>query len=59
MFISYLFLNLICLLLIAGDWIKMVDDGMKTRRGRRTTCRMEEDVHQKDEDVHQQVDDAA
>jgi hypothetical protein len=52
---------LIFLLLIAGDWKKMVGGGMRLRtrseRGRRTTCRMEE--AQQNEDMHQHVDDMA
>jgi hypothetical protein len=48
---------LICILLIASDWSKMVGGGMRPRtrsmRGRSTTCRMEE--VQEDEDVYQQA----
>jgi hypothetical protein len=48
---------LICLLLIASDWSKIVDGGMRLRtrrvRGRSTTYRMEE--AQQDEDVYQQA----
>jgi hypothetical protein len=60
-FISHLFLNtsflyvLICLLLIAGCWTKMVGGGMRTRRGRRSTHRMEVEAQQED-DVQRQVE---
>jgi hypothetical protein len=60
-FISHLFLNtyflyvLICLLLIASCWTKMVGGGMRTRRGRRSTRRTVEETQQ-DEDVQQQVE---
>jgi predicted membrane protein len=37
---------LICLLLIAGCWTKMVGDGMRTRRGRRSMCRTKEEAQQ-------------
>jgi hypothetical protein len=56
--ISHLFLNtsflyvLICLLLIAGCWTKMVDGGMRTRRGRRSSRRTVEEAQQ-DDDVQQ------
>jgi hypothetical protein len=41
---------LICLLLIVGGWTNMVGGGTRTRRGRRSTCRTDEEV-QKDDDV--------
>ena len=53
---KYIFLYvLICLLLIAGCWTKMVGGGMRTRRGRRSTRRTVEETQQ-DEDVQQQVE---
>jgi hypothetical protein len=53
-FISHLFLNtyflyvLICLLLIAGCWTKMVAGGMRMRTGRTSTRRTVEEVQQDD-----------
>jgi hypothetical protein len=47
MFLNTYFLSrLICLLLIAGGYTKMVGD--RTRRGRRSTRRTEEEVQQDD-----------
>jgi hypothetical protein len=63
-FISHLFLNtsflyvLICLLLIAGCWTKMVGGWLRTRMGRRSTCRTAEEAQQ-DNDVQQQVEQQA
>jgi hypothetical protein len=65
-FISHMFLNtsflyvLICLLLIAGCWTKMVGGGMRTRRGRgrRSTRRTAKEAQQ-DDDVQQQVEQQA
>jgi hypothetical protein len=60
---KYVFLFvIICLLLIVGDWTKMVGGGMRLRtrsgRGRRSTRRTEEEAQQY-ENMHQQVDDAS
>jgi Na+/alanine symporter len=49
---------LICLLLIAGCWTKMVGGVMRTRRGRRSTRRMAEEAQQ-DDDVQQLVEQQA
>jgi hypothetical protein len=63
-FISHLFLNtsflyvLICLLLIAGCWTKMVGGGMRTRRGTTSTHRAAEEAQQ-DDDIQQQVEQQA
>jgi hypothetical protein len=51
---SFLFV-LICLLLIAGCWTKMVGIGMRTRRGRRSIRRTVEEARQDDE-AQQQVE---
>ena len=59
---KYIFLYvLICLLLIAGCWTKMVGGGTRTRRGRgrRSTRRMEEVEQQAAVDAAQQDDDDA
>jgi hypothetical protein len=55
---KYIFLYvLICLLLIAGCWTKMVGGGMRTGKGR-STHRTTEEAHQ-DDDVQQQVEQQA
>jgi hypothetical protein len=50
---KYIFLYvLICLLLIAGCWTKMVGDWLRRRRGRRSRT---VDEAQQDDDVQQQA----
>jgi preprotein translocase subunit SecF len=53
-YIFFLFV-LICLFLIVGCWTKMVDSGMRMRRGRRSTHRTEEEAQQ-DDNAQQKVE---
>jgi type VI protein secretion system component VasK len=53
---KYIFLHvLICLLLIAGCWTKMVGCWLRTTRRRRSTRRTAKEA-QRDDDVQQQVE---
>jgi Na+/alanine symporter len=58
-FSKFIFLYvLICLILIAGCWTKMVGGGIRMRRGRRSTHRTVEETQQ-DNDIQKQVEQQA